>query len=89
MALNFSTYPWVSPVIRAAWSSVKRPAWAASSTVSLAAPKHRGGKATHHQFCPAPSPMTTRRAVYSPAGRAKSSYSLVGNQVSVSSARTA
>ena len=45
---------------------------AVSSTVSVTEPRHRGGNTTHHQFCPAPSPISMRRAVYCPAGRAKS-----------------
>ena len=35
----------------------------------LAAAVHSGGNTTHHQFCPRPSPMMTRRARYFPAGR--------------------
>ena len=41
----------------------ERPRAAVSSVVSVTEPRHSGGKTTHHQFRPPPSPMTTRRAV--------------------------
>ena len=58
--------------------------WERSEVVSA----QRGGKTTHHQLWPSPSPRTTRRAKYSPAGRVKSSYSRVGKTVGRSSAVT-
>ena len=40
---------------------------------ALAAPMQSGGNRQHHQFCPSPDPMITRRDTYSPDGKQKES----------------
>ena len=58
------------------------------SRTSEAAAMHSGGYTTHHQFCPAASPMSTRKAMYSPAGSRKPSYAFNGNSAGSSRAST-
>ena len=86
-ARNFNTYPLSASVISCT-SSPSSPARSAVSSYSVQEAMHSGGYTTHHQFRPAPSPMMTRSAMYSPAGRAKPSYSFRGNSVISSAACT-
>ncbi len=61
----------------------------ASTSSPWAAGRHRAGNTTHHQLWPEPSPITTRRVLYRPAGSVKPSYSLVWRNSSVTVTVTA
>ena len=74
---NRSSYPASSSAIRDR-SSSSNPAARPASCHWQAAAVHRGGNTTHHQFCPAPWPMITRRGQVFPGGQGEAVIVLGG-----------